>query len=78
MLYLSNFERIKLLKGICTLIEAPCRAGPPVSIAVISVWIDKIAAEITDLPNVEYPGFVTDEPLQRLVPCARVCVVPSE
>ena len=35
-------------------------------------------AEIADLPNVDYLGFVSGDPLRRLVAEARAVVVPSE
>jgi len=76
--YLFYYGRIERLKGVRTLIEAARLTGLPLRIAGTGAWTYEMQAEIADLPNVEYLGFVTGEPLRRLVARARAVVVPSE
>lgn len=76
--YLLYFGRIETLKGVPTLIDAVHRSGLPLRIAGTGAWSAQMKTEIADLPNVEYLGFVSGEPLRQLVAEARAVVVPSE
>ena len=61
-----------------TLIRAVRTTGQLLRIAGTGAWSDEMQAEIADLPNIEYLGFVSGNQLRRLVACARAVVVPSE
>lgn len=76
--YFLYFGRIEKLKGLPTLIDAVRRTGSPLRIAGTGAWSEEMRAEIADMPNVEYLGFTSGEPLRRLVAQARAVVVPSE
>jgi len=76
--YLLYFGRIERLKGVPTLIDVARRTGVPLRIAGTGTWSDAMQAEIADLPNVEYLGFTSGEPLRQLVAQARAVIVPSE
>jgi glycosyltransferase involved in cell wall biosynthesis len=76
--YFLYFGRIERLKGLPTLIDAAAKTGLPLRIAGTGAWHDEMQNRIADLPNVSYLGFVSGEPLRRLVAGARAVVVPSE
>ena len=76
--YLLYLGRIEKLKGVHTLLEAVRKTGMNLRIAGTGAWTKEMEAEIADLPNVEYLGFVSGASLRRLVAGARAVVVPSE
>lgn len=76
--YFLYFGRIERLKGVPTLIDAVRQSGLSLRIAGTGAWSAQMQAEIADLPNVDYLGFVSGDPLRRLVAEARAVVVPSE
>ena len=76
--YLLYFGRIEKLKGVDTLLQAVGKSGARLLIAGTGSWTEELKAKIADLPNVEYLGFISGEPLKSLVAEARAVVVPSE
>lgn len=76
--YLLYFGRIEKLKGLPTLIEAVHQTGQRLRIAGNGSWLAEMKAKIADLPNIEYLGFLSGDPLRRQVAGARGIVVPSE
>ena len=76
--YLLYLGRIEKLKGLPTLIEAARETGQPLRIAGTGSWLKEMEAEIANVPNIEYLGFVSGTPLRSLVAAAKGVVVPSE
>jgi|TARA_R100000501_G_C2630918_1_gene126640 glycosyltransferase involved in cell wall biosynthesis len=76
--YLLYLGRIEKLKGVHTLIDAVRKTGMKLRIAGTGAWTKEMATEIADMSNVEYLGFVSGDPLRRLMAGAKAVVVPSE
>lgn len=77
--YFFYFGRLALEKGVATLIKAAARAGVKLRIAGTgpeSQALKALAAEVGG--DIEFLGFVSDEPLWKWVREARAIVLPSE
>lgn len=76
--YLLYFGRIEKLKGIRTLVDAAKHGHFSLKIAGTGAMAAELAAAVAPFSNIEYLGYVSGEPLSKLVANARAVVVPSE
>lgn len=76
--YLLYYGRIEKLKGLQTLLDAASKTGAELKIAGEGAWSQELRNRILKMPNVEYLGFISGNPLRELVQKARAVIVPSE
>ncbi len=76
--HLLYFGRIEKLKGIDTLLAATQAAGVKLKIAGVGATQDEVERVAAERDDVEFLGFVSGEPLRRLVAEAKAVMVPSE